>query len=211
MRKRFSGVVRWAACAAVVACFVGAATPALADRDGRSRSRKPKYREHRVERVYKEKHVYRKPQVRKHSRHSVVIRPQLVRRYEPVQRRYMPFPVWCEQPRVAYYDDRPFFFHASLGVFVSGGSIFVDVGNAPPAGYGYYDPYCRTSFRTVVDYRRHCHGQRHGPLVQVISISDRGHDACDHDAGQCCAGGHDDVYTDSGYDDDYYDDVYYED
>lgn len=212
MLERFSGAARWVACAAVVAGLVAAASPAMADR-GRDRARKPKYREDRAarEHVYRERRVNRHPRGTVHSHRSVYVKPLLVRRYEPIRHRYMPFPFWCHEPRVVYLHDRPFFFHASLGIFVSGASIFVDVGSVPPAGYRYYDPYCRISFGSLVEYRRHCGGRRHQPLVQLIAIESHDHDGCRHDEGYCCGYRHGGDHDGGDYDDGYYEDAYYGD
>jgi hypothetical protein len=163
MRKRF-GVTACIACAALVVGISAAAPPAGAD--SRDRQQEPSYGEQhsRTKRDTKERRDYRTP-----PRRRVYVRPRLIRRFEPIRRHYVLFPAWSRDARAVYWNDRPYFFHASMGVFVSGGSIFVSIGNVPPAGYAYFDPYCGRVFRTIADYRRHCAFEHHPPLVRLIA------------------------------------------
>ena len=39
---------------------------------------------------------------------------------------------------------------------------------ALPPGYGYYDPYCRGFFPTLVGYRSHCGAHRHAMVIRVV-------------------------------------------
>ena len=194
MRKRFGRVSRWAAGTALVATLALSATPAMAD-NGRGRGRKPEQRrEYRQENRRDDSYdrgarrdyqgQWRHPRYRGDARHGyshqprvivkprLIIRPQVVYRYAPVRHRYLPYPVWCAPTsRVHFHDEEPFFFNASLGVFLSGAQFWIQVGNAPPPGYCYYDPYCHETFYSVAEYRGHC-GHHHEPLLQVVALED---------------------------------------
>jgi hypothetical protein len=106
-------------------------------------------------------------------RPRVTVRPYVIRRYEPVRHRYLPYPVWCAPPApVCYFDEEPFFFNAALGVFFSGAQIWIQVGSTPPPGYGFYDPYCHEMFFSVFEYTTHC-DHHHQPLLQVMPADGR--------------------------------------
>ena len=113
------------------------------------------------------------------KRHHV---PRHHQRWQPVLRHH-PRPVylrhhrpWYTDTRHIYVDDSPFYFHAGLNVFFGGVGLHIDLGNTPPAGYGYYDPYCSLGFQTVHAYQRHLSRHRHRGALQVVRIRE----TCDY-------------------------------
>jgi hypothetical protein len=76
---------------------------------------------------------------------------------------------------VTVFDD-DFYFHAGLNVYLGGLAFHLDLGDAPPYGYVYYDPYCDEEFWSVEAYHRHLRRHRHPVLLRVIEFGDG--DAC---------------------------------
>jgi hypothetical protein len=84
-----------------------------------------------------------------------------------------PYPVWSPRPtRIHYYERRPFYHHTGFNVFFGGDAFWLEVGNVPPPGYIYYDPYCHHTFASVALFRRHIHRHHHPALIEVIVVDD---------------------------------------
>ena len=83
------------------------------------------------------------------------------------------YPVWASAPvATCRYDGSDFFFHAGFDMFFDGGAFSINVGNYPPAGYFYVDPYCDASFYCIDDYRYHLAHYHHRPLVRLVAIEE---------------------------------------
>ena len=89
---------------------------------------------------------------------------------------------WYYSARRTWYDGRPYYFHAGLGVYFGGVALRIELGNRAPAGYAYYDPTCGETFYSVREYRRHRRHHNHRPVLLAVQV---------------------DEYDDHGYDDDY--------
>jgi hypothetical protein len=165
--RRASTAVAAAACAVVLVGLV--ASDAAAD------GRKWKGRGHRHHRDRSDNVV------------RVVERP-IYPRFSFVYGR--PAPTWCRDASYVVFDGDPYWYHVGLGAFFSGVDVNVDIGNAPPRGYGYWDPECGEWFGDVRAYSTHCKRHGHRPMLQVAVIHDDHSNGCD-----CC---HD--HDDDGYD-----------
>jgi len=82
-----------------------------------------------------------------------------------------PNPWWEGAPRV-YVHGNPFFFNAGLGVYLGGLGLMFLVGDLPPAGYCYVDPYCGTRFDSLDCYRAHARFQGHDAVVDLVARGD---------------------------------------
>ena len=60
---------------------------------------------------------------------------------------------WYRDARRIYIHDDPFYFHVGLGLYIGGIAIQFELGNQPPYGYVYYDPYCDEVFWTLAEDR----------------------------------------------------------
>jgi hypothetical protein len=69
-----------------------------------------------------------------------------------------------------YVENDPFYWSASLGVYLGGGAIFVQVGNRPPAGYLFYDPIRNRTFTCLDTYRAWCARQCVQPVVTLVAV-----------------------------------------
>ena len=76
-----------------------------------------------------------------------------------------PGPRWVAPPHI-YVDRNPYYYRANIGLFIAGVAVDVVLGNQPPAGCAYYDPYCRLRFSSAARYGSHCRHHRH-PLGPV--------------------------------------------
>src|SRR5262245_30368129 len=116
-------------------------------------------------------------------RHVEVVRPApRVEVYRPAPRgihRVMPR-YWAPAPRrVVYVTHRPFYVSPRLGVFVPQAWINVEIGNLPPRGYVFYDPYCRRTFASIAAYRAYNRGCDHDLVLDIVAACDlRWRDGC---------------------------------
>ena len=95
---------------------------------------------------------------------------------------------WAWYPaRITHWAQRPFWFHDGFHVFFGGDAFWLDVGNVPPPGYRYRDPYCQRTFGTIWDYQIHLGRHHHAALIDVV-VADSPypyryahiHDGCGH-------------------------------
>jgi len=127
--------------------------------------------ERRVERRH-ERRVERRHEVRVHRRAVVYHRraPLVCRVPAPV--RVIHHRPWYYGVRTVVVDRDPFYFHAGFGLYFGGLSLDLDLGDCPPMGYAYFDPYCGEEFYSIVDYHRHLRFHRHTAALRVIWIGD---------------------------------------
>lgn len=116
-----------------------------------------------------------------------------------------------------YSDYRPRQYYTSYFprpryVYRSGFSLGFVIGSSPSYGYGYYDPYCGTSFHDLGAYYDHCGHHRHTELILIVDSHGGGPIAsCVYRSGgwvvdDCYDGSYDDGYGDrydDGYDEGY--------
>jgi hypothetical protein len=157
--KRIAGrFVMMGALLSMVLLLVGG--PLVPDAEARKRHRKPAARK-------VVKRVHHPVAVRHH-------RPRPVPVYrEPVYVR-VARPWYYTAPRV-YVHHAPFYYHAGLNVYLGGITLGFGFGNAPPAGFVYYDPYCGREFRTVSRYHRHLRRHPHAATLEVVRVGWRGY------------------------------------
>jgi hypothetical protein len=72
------------------------------------------------------------------------------------------------RPARVVYHGTPFLYQADLGVYVSGVSLGIHLGNAVPAGYVYEDPWCGAQFHSVGAYRRHTRQHGHPAYLSLV-------------------------------------------
>jgi hypothetical protein len=112
-------------------------------------------------------------------------------------RRYEPRRVMVVQPRPVYeryyyscepapihrsiirYEGDQFHWSAAVGFYVPDMWLNVGIGNAPPRGMVYYDPYCDRSFASLRLYRGHLERGRHPEVLSFRAVAyGSGHDVC---------------------------------
>jgi len=76
---------------------------------------------------------------------------------------------WTSAPRI-YVEKNPYYLNASLGFYVDGAAVQFELGNRPPDGYLWYDPYCGHTFRTASSYRTHCQRHDHPRAVSLAYL-----------------------------------------
>lgn len=111
--------------------------------------------------------------VREHRRHAVVHR----HRYPAVRRVHAPVRIvhyrpWYSGVRTVVVDRDPFYFHAGFDLYFGGVNLNIELGDVPPPGYAYFDPYCGEEFYSIVAYRRHLHLYPHTAALRVVWIGD---------------------------------------
>jgi hypothetical protein len=92
-----------------------------------------------------------------------------------------PSPTWCGDSAYVVYDGNPYWYHAGLGAYFGGVDVHVNIGNAPPRGYGYWDPECGEWFEDVRSYSTHCKRHEHRPTLQVVRVQNGTSHGHDHD------------------------------
>ncbi len=65
------------------------------------------------------------------------------------------------------------YYHAGLGVFVDGVQFGLELGNAPPRGYRYRDPYRDVWIDDVRAYSTWCKRNDVRPMIHVVRFGDR--------------------------------------
>jgi hypothetical protein len=105
---------------------------------------------------------------------------------------YRPAPSWCSDSRYVVWDGDPYWYHVGVGMYFGGVDVNVDIGNAPPRGYGYWDPYCDAWYDDARAYSTHCKRHDHRPALQVVRVDGCGHDRYDDCDCSCGHGDHDD-------------------
>ncbi len=123
------------------------------------------------------------------KRHVEVICPAPRVVYRPAPRYYHP------APRRVYWASRPYYEDIRLGVFLPRFWLGVQVGNLPPPGYVFYDPYCHRTFSTLAGFRSHRCGHDHGYVLDIVAADD----LCWRDGGAYYV----DRWDDRGDDDDW--------
>jgi hypothetical protein len=87
---------------------------------------------------------------------------------------YRPRPIhvrpWFYGARRIYVDNSPFYFHAGLGIFVGGLAVNIQIGDVPPVGYVFYDPFCGETFWSVADYQAHLRFHPHPAALSLIRV-----------------------------------------
>ena len=83
--------------------------------------------------------------------------------------RYISRP-WYNGARRIYVHDDPFYFHAGLDLFLGGLALRLELGDMPPMGFVYYDPYCDMEFWSIAEYRHHLRYHHHPHALTVIAI-----------------------------------------
>jgi hypothetical protein len=182
MVRRVNAAFGWRPIAAALVALAIVTSPVMADQ-GKARGRKGKPAAHRYHQVKNQKdkhrgdrrHEYRRDDYRRHDHrghdrhHSRWVKhPRYVERHV-----YHHYPRWSWKPyRVHYHDHHPFYYHSGFNVFFGSDNFAFEVGNFPPVGYGYYDPYCGDSFVSVSAYRRHLHRHHHPALIRVVVVDD---------------------------------------
>ena len=91
--------------------------------------------------------------------------PRVIYRSRPVHVR-----PWFQDTRRIYVDGSPFFFSAGLGIYVGGLAINIQVGDVPPVGYVFYDPFCGETFWSVADYNVHLRFHDHPGALSLIRV-----------------------------------------
>ena len=79
---------------------------------------------------------------------------------------------WYHDARRIYVDDDAFYFNASLGLYLGGLALNVQIGDVAPYGYVYYDPFCGETFWTLTSYRSHLWGYPHPHALTLIPLDD---------------------------------------
>jgi hypothetical protein len=97
--------------------------------------------------------------------------PYYAYRAPVVVHRYYPAPWWAHAPRV-YYNNQPFYYSANFGVYVGGVALNFALGNVPPAGYLYYDPYTGVANDTLYGYADYAHQMGHPACVTLVPVYD---------------------------------------
>jgi len=87
---------------------------------------------------------------------------------------YRPRPVhvrpWFYGAQRIYVDDSPFYFNAGLGIYVGGLALNIQIGDVPPVGYVFYDPFCGETFWSVADYQAHLRFRPHPAVLSLIRV-----------------------------------------
>lgn len=173
--KRFLTSTLVGGCLLGTLLTVGAAVPA-------AEAGKPRIQ--RTERPRVERREVRHRTVREHRRDAVVRehrRMAVVRRHQhrsiavcriPAPVRVVHYRPWYSGVRTVVVDRDPFYFNAGLGLYFGGVNLNIELGNAPPMGYAYFDPYCGEEFYSVVDYQRHLRFHHHTAALRVVWIGD---------------------------------------
>ncbi len=65
------------------------------------------------------------------------------------------------------------YYHAGLGVLVDGVRFDLELGNAPPRGYGYLDPHRGVWIEDVRAYSTWCKRNDVRPMIHVVRFGDR--------------------------------------
>jgi hypothetical protein len=79
------------------------------------------------------------------------------------------YPFWWPAPySIHYYDNDPFYFHSGFNIFFGGDAFYINIGNIPPPGYLYFDPYCSVPFANVGLYHEHIDHHHHPALIRVM-------------------------------------------
>jgi len=109
---------------------------------------------------------------------------------------------WHRGARRVVIAGDPFYYNATLGVYLGGVALHLRLANQAPEGYVYYDPTCEARFASIKEYKRHLKRHRHvGGLVVVR--------ACENDCDGRC--GHDHDRWDDDHDRGHYRDVAWRD
>ncbi len=77
---------------------------------------------------------------------------------------------WYRDVHRIYVHDDPFYFHAGLGIYLGGLALRLELGDVPPPGFVYYDPYCGEQFWSIADYHQHLRYHNHPQALTVILI-----------------------------------------
>jgi hypothetical protein len=91
---------------------------------------------------------------------------------------------WYRGARRVVIEGDPFYYNAGLGVYLGGVALHLNLTNAAPDGYVYYDPVCDERFFSVRAYKRHLKSHRHAgglTLVRVCEMDCDGRCGHDHD------------------------------
>jgi hypothetical protein len=103
---------------------------------------------------------------RGHKKHAPVYVPA------PVVRHARPVYVDpCPQP-VVYVARRPFYECDAMGMYLPKSWINVQIGNRPPRGYVFYDPYCHRTFSTLTRFRAHRRAPGHMVALDIVAVDD---------------------------------------
>ena len=106
--------------------------------------------------------------------------------------------------RVVIRDD-PFYYNAALGIYLGGVAVNLNLSNAAPDGYVYYDPVCDERFFSIRGYKRHLRTHDHVRGLTVMRVCEMGcREDCDHDHDRY--DGDRDRYRDVAWSRDRYDD-----
>jgi len=73
--------------------------------------------------------------------------------------------------RVIVYGE-PYYYHAGFGLYLGGLALGVRLGNAMPAGYVLYDPYCERRFYSLRAVERHMARCGHERCVSLVQAGD---------------------------------------
>jgi len=123
-------------------------------------------------------HAYRAPHGDQGRRHSAHRSPRFVVRAPHRANRVVncapPYRPWYEGAHRVYVQGDPFFFHAGFGVYLGGLALSIEIGDTAPAGCGFYDPYCGTTFAVLDGYADHCRQGRHDPVLSMVVVDRNG-------------------------------------
>jgi hypothetical protein len=64
--------------------------------------------------------------------------------------------------------EQPFYLHAGLGIHLGGLALGFEIGELPPPGYVFYDPYCDRTFASLRAYRHYLH--RYGGYATLTLV-----------------------------------------
>ena len=113
------------------------------------------------------------------GRTVVVARPRahvtyVVHRYRPASWVFArPAPVWCSDGRYVEFEGSPYWYNVGLGIFFGGADVNVSLGNAPPRGYGYWDPCDHAWVTNLRAYQLECKRFDRPPTLQVVRVETR--------------------------------------
>jgi|GEM_PF-4381042 len=110
--------------------------------------------EHRRQAAAGPRHSHRVYRSHRHGRREALHRHPWVRR----------------RARFIEVYDEPYYFHAGLGLYLGGLALEFTIGDRPPEGYLFYDPYCDRVFATLGLYRRYLRRHRVQGTLTLVPV-----------------------------------------
>ena len=84
-----------------------------------------------------------------------------------------PAPFWCRDGRYVEFEGNPYWFNVGFGVYFGGVDVNVELGNVPPAGFGYWDPCVGRWVGDLRAYAMECKRYGRVPALRIVRVDGR--------------------------------------